>query len=114
MSDWLTGSYGPDAGGTGAGIVAMRSGADGTLEVVGTVDATPSPSALLAHGDHLYAVIEGAGEGFVQSWRRTGTALQLDGRASSGGELPCNLVVYEHRLIAANYGDGHPRHHRAG
>ncbi len=104
--DWLTGSYGADAGGTGAGIVAMRSTGDGTLEVVGTADATPSPSALLAHGDHLYAVIEGPGEGFVQSWRRTGTTLELDGRASSGGELPCNLVVYEGRLIVANYGTG--------
>jgi 6-phosphogluconolactonase (cycloisomerase 2 family) len=106
MAEWLVGSYGPDSGGTGAGIVAMRSRADGTLEVVSTVDDTPSPSALFAHGDHLYAVLEGPGKGAVQSWRRTGTALEPDGRASSGGELPCNLVVYEGRLIAANYGDG--------
>jgi 6-phosphogluconolactonase len=106
MTHWLTGSYGADMSGSGAGIVAMRSRHDGTLEVVGTVDATPSPSALLAHGDHLYAVIEGPGEGSVQSWRRSGTALELDGRASSGGSLPCNLVVFAGRLIATNYDDG--------
>ena len=106
MTDWLTGSYGPDMGGSGAGIVAMRSRADGTLEVADTLDGTPSPSALLAHGDHVYTVIEGPAEGYVQSWRRTGTALELDGRAPSGGSLPCNLVVYEGRLIATNYGDG--------
>ena len=106
MSEWLAGSYGLDMSGLGDGIVALRSRIDGVLEVVGVVDATPSPSALLAHGDHVYAVIEGPGEGFVQSWRRTGTALELDGRASSGGSMPCNLAIFEGRLVATNYGDG--------
>ncbi len=106
MTDWLAGSYGLDMSGLGDGIVALRSRIDGVLEVVGVVDATPSPSALLSYGDHLYAVIEGPGEGFVQSWRRSGTALELDGRASSGGSMPCNLAIFEGRLVAANYGDG--------
>ena len=106
MTDWLTGSYGPEMSGTGAGIVAMRSTANGALEVVSTVDATASPSALLAHCDHLYAVIESATEGFVQSWRRTGTTLELDGRAPSGGQYACSLAVFEGRLIVTNYGNG--------
>ena len=106
MAEWLVGSYGPDMGGTGAGIVAMRSTADGTLEVVGTVDATPSPTALLAHGDHLYAAIESETDGFVQSWRRSGTTLELDGRAPTAGTSACNLAVFEGRLIVTNYGNG--------
>ena len=106
MTDWLVGSYGANMGGTGAGIVAMRSSADGTLEVVSTVDATPSPALLLTHGDHLYAVLESPVDGYVLSWRRDGTRLELDGRVTSGGSSACALVVYEGRLIVTNYGDG--------
>ena len=106
MTDWLTGSYGADMGGTGAGIVAMRSRDDGTLEVVGTVDATSSPAALLAHGDHIYAVIESPTEGFVQSWRRVGGRLELDGRVTTGGTSACHLTMFQGRLIVTNYGDG--------
>src|SRR4051812_19306243 len=94
MTDWLTGSYGAGMGGTGTGIVAMRSTADGTLEVVGTVDGTASAALLLAHGDHLYAVIESETEGFVQSWRRVDDRLELDGRAPTGGTSACHVVVY--------------------
>jgi 6-phosphogluconolactonase len=106
MTDWLTGSYGADMGGSGAGIVAMRSRDDGTLEVVGTVDATSSPAALLAHGDHIYAVIESTTEGWVQSWRRVDGGLELDGRVTTGGTSACHLTMFQGRLIVTNYGDG--------
>jgi 6-phosphogluconolactonase (cycloisomerase 2 family) len=106
MTDWLTGSYGADMGGSGAGIVAMRSTADGTLEAVGAMDATPSATWLLAHGDHLYAVIESETEGFVQSWRRVGGRLELDGRVTTGGTSACHLTMFHGRLIVTNYGDG--------
>lgn len=106
MTDWLTGSYTPEMGGTGAGIVAMRSSTDGTLEVVSTVDATDSPSALLAHGDHIYAVIESETDGFVQSWRRVEGRLELDGRVTTGGTSACHLTMFQGRLIVTNYGDG--------
>ena len=84
----------------------MRSTDDGVSRWSALDAALESPSALLAHGDHLYAVIEGPGEGFVQSWRRTGTVLELDGVAPAGGTFACDLAVFEGRLIVTNYGNG--------
>ena len=106
MTTWLLGSYGADMEGSGPGIAVARSRDDGTLEIVGVADPTPDPAFLVQHGDHVYAAIEGPDEGFVQSWRREGETLTLDGRASSGGQYPCSLAIAGDMLVVANYGEG--------
>lgn len=106
MTTWLIGSYGADMDGSGPGISVAESTDDGTLRITGVADPTPNPSFLYAHGDHVYATLEGPAEGFVQSWRRGGSTLVLDGRADSGGQYPCNVTVSGDRLVVANYGGG--------
>lgn len=132
MSLWLAGGYGPDMDGNGTGICVLRSREDGTLENLGVAVEAESPSYLVARGDHVYAVAEGAGR--VHSYRRDGArivedgsglfgqgsglagdasgpakdgfALVEDGSASSGGVWPCHLSLLDSALVVANYNDG--------
>ena len=80
MGDWLIGGFGPDAGGTAAGISLARPRADGVLEVVGLAAALESPTWLAVSGDHVYATLEVAGQ--VASLRRTDDGLEVDGVAT--------------------------------
>jgi 6-phosphogluconolactonase len=104
VRDWLVGGYGPDSGGTAAGISLARPRSDGVLEVVGLAVALESPSWITVHGDHVYTALEAAGQ--VASLRRTEDGLELDGVAPAGGSFTCALAVSAGRLVAANYGDG--------
>ncbi len=104
MGDWLIGGFGPDAGGTAAGISLARPGADGVLEVVGLAAALESPTWLAVSGDHVYATLEMSGQ--VASLRRTVDGLDVDGIAPAGGSLTSALAVAQDRVVAANYGDG--------
>lgn len=103
--NWWVGGYGPDMEGTSPGILAMRTTDAGALELVGTAVETASPSYLLRHGEHVYAVAEGAGT--VSSFRRTGEhSLAGDGSAPSGGRWPCSLDAFGEGIAVANYFDG--------
>jgi len=103
LSDrWLIGSYGPDMGGTGAGIYSARTTDDGALDGVELVVEAASPSYLVRRGDHVYAALEGAGR--VESYLE-GT-FRRDGGAESGGRWPCHLEIVGDRIVAANYFTG--------
>lgn len=105
MSTWWVGGYGPDMKGTLPGILALETQDDGTLALVGTAVETPSPSYLVRHGDHVYAVAEGAGT--VESFRRTGQhTLERDGSVPTGGAWPCSLDFSAGGIAVANYFDG--------
>jgi 6-phosphogluconolactonase (cycloisomerase 2 family) len=101
---WWVGGYGPDMNGTGGGIYSARTTSSGALELVGLVVECESPSFLVGRGDHVYAALEGAGR--VESFRRSGNALERDGGAESGGTWPCHLAFAGDALVAANYFTG--------
>ncbi len=102
---WLVGAYGSDMKGTAEGIVALSSATGGALKVLGLAARAMSPSFLVAHADHVYAVAEGAGG--IESFRRgAGFALEADGSAESGGTWPCHISVSDHVLLTSNYFSG--------
>jgi len=103
MARWLVGAYGPDMDGTAPGVTVLRDRADGSLERDDAlVAALASPSFLAVDGDTVYAALEGSQE-VVALDRAT---LAVTERASSGGQWPCHVGVYDGTVVAANYGDG--------
>ena len=112
MTDFLIGGYGPDMGGTGAGIAWGRSHDDGRFEYGGLVVAAESPSWLVAHDDRIYAALEGTGELAKFTW--DGGGLVEGWRVPSGGQYPCHLAYADGAVIAACYGDGVVAVHRPG
>lgn len=98
---WLVGAYTADMDGSAAGILALRSRSDGSLEVDRLVADATSPSYLAASDEALYAVSEGTGE--LVAFSRSFEPL---GRASAGGEAPCHIGLYGSTVIVSNYVSG--------
>lgn len=105
------GCYTAESGGWGTGIVAARrEPLTGTLEPLGTVAVTPSPSFLARHPrlPVLYAVNE-LPTGTVNAWTvgPDGRLTELGG-AETGGDSPCHVAVTPdgRYLLTANYGSG--------
>lgn len=110
------GCYTPEMGGQGEGITAVRRDPEtGTLESLGVVARTPSPSFLAWHPalPVLYAVNE-LPEGQVSAWAVDGIALTPLGTASTGGAHPCHLAVTPDggHLVSVNYTSGSVAVHR--
>lgn len=104
-----TGSYTADAGGSGAGIEALRAGTDGTLRWLGVATAADSPSFLAVHPtlDVVYAVGEAART--VRAYRRSGEfGLAPAGREWPAGDAACHVAVDPQGrfLVVACWGDG--------
>ncbi len=105
------GCYTGESGGRGDGIVAaQRDPRTGSLELLGTVAVTPSPSFLAWHPTLpvLYAANE-LDEGTVSGWRvLPDGGLRPLGTRSTGGGHPCHLVVVPggRYLCTANYAGG--------
>lgn len=104
---WL-GSYTEDAGGSGAGISALRQEDRGTLHPLAS-SALDSPSFLAAHPTLpvIYAALEFSGT--VEALVRRGEfGLVPLGRPLEAGEAVCHLTVTPDgsALIASCYGDG--------
>ena len=92
MGRWLVGAYGPDMDGTAPGVTVLRDRADGSLERDDAlVAALASPSFLAVDGDTVYAALEGSQE--VVALDRV--TLAEIGRASSGGQWPCHIGVFD-------------------
>lgn len=105
------GCYTGENGGRGDGIAAARRDrATGSLDVIGTVARTASPSFLAWHPTLpvLYAVNE-IEDGSVNAWavEHDSTLRPLGGRPT-GGASPCHLAVMPGggHLVTANYGSG--------
>jgi 6-phosphogluconolactonase len=90
--------------GTGRGMLWGRSHADGRFEVGDLVAELPSPSWLVAHGDHVTAALEGTGELATLAW--DGDRLVEKRRVPSGGAAPCHLAYDAGAVIVACYADG--------
>lgn len=104
---WL-GSYTGDAGGTGAGVSALRQEDRGTLHPLAS-SALDSPSFLAAHPTLpvIYAALEHSGT--VEALARRGEfGLVPLGRPIEAGDSVCHLTVTPDgsALIASCYGDG--------
>ncbi len=100
---WV-GGYGPDMEGSGSGIGRLRPRPDGSLEYLGAVIETPSPSYLVERAGHVYSTDEGRGT--VSSFVRTGESLICDGTVDSSGQWPCQLGFLDDALVVANYNTG--------
>jgi len=112
MTRFWVGGYGPDGGGSAAGI-GLLAGDEGreptTLAYRGAVAAAPSPSWLAAHPrlDVVYAALEGTGR--VAAFARSGdAALAPLGVPIEAGQGVCHLAVAPDggSLVASCYGDG--------
>lgn len=112
MTQFWTGGYGADMGGSATGI-GLLSGDEGreptTLAYRGAVAPAASPSWLAQHPslDVVYASLEGSGA--VQAFARTGeSALSPLGGPVEAGAAVCHLAVAPSGdyLIASCYGDG--------
>jgi 6-phosphogluconolactonase len=99
---WV-GGYTPEMDGVGRGIAAIRR-TGSTLEYMGVVAETESPSFLTRAGDVLYAAGESGPS--VSAFRITGTSLEPLGIQAAAGTNPCSLTVVDTLLIEACYGDG--------
>ncbi|GHD45040.1 lactonase family protein [Mycetocola manganoxydans] len=104
---WL-GSYTEDAGGSGAGITALRQEERGTLHPLSS-SALDSPSFVATHPTLpvVYAALEPSGT--VEALARRGEfGLVPLGRPIEAGESVCQLTVAPDgsALIASCYGDG--------
>lgn len=105
MSEWFAGGYTADMGGDAVGISVLSSRADGSLENLGVVASTESPSYLLVTESTVFAAGEGAGS--VSAFSRTGpTSLAETTVVSAGGAAPCHLALYGDSLVVACYLDG--------
>ncbi|MFD3613666.1 lactonase family protein [Streptomyces sp. NPDC058676] len=108
----LTGSYTPDTGGDGAGLVALRfDPAAGALTVDAGIGPVPVTGAsfLTAHPslDVVYSTNETESGAVSAFARRGGDALTpLGGPVPSGGANPCHLTVHPGGgwLLTAHYG----------
>ena len=105
---WLTGCYTADGDGTGAGIGRLASRDDRSVEWLGDVATTPSPSFLARHPTLpvVYAVAEF--EGVVRAFSDDGQRLEQLGDAIAVGEVPCHVAVDPRGRFAvvSCYGDG--------
>ncbi len=108
---WI-GSYPPAGIGTpsghGEGIYRVRLDLrTGELSEPRRWVETPAPSFVVPGpgGTVLYATDEDEA-GRVAAFRVHDDGLEPLGTASSGGSYPCHLVLDDHRLAVANYGDG--------
>jgi 6-phosphogluconolactonase len=104
---WL-GSYTEDAGGSGAGVTALRQEDRGTLHPLSS-SALDSPSFLAPHPTLpvVYAALEHSG--MVEALARRGEfGLVPIGKPIEAGEAVCQLAVTPDgsALIASCYGDG--------
>lgn len=104
-----TGTYTPDGGGRAEGIGALAEHPDGTLEWLGTVAKTDSPSFVAVHPalPVVYAVAEQ--RKMVRAFRRTGDfGLEPFGGPNPSGEATCHVAVDpQGRFLAATcWGDG--------
>ncbi|CAH0263711.1 MULTISPECIES: lactonase family protein [unclassified Arthrobacter] len=104
-----TGSYTADSGGSGAGIGAVATAADGTLHWLGVAAAADSPSFLAVHPslEVVYAVAEQART--VRAYRRDGAfGLEPAGPAWPAGEAACHVAVEPSGrfLVVCCWGDG--------
>jgi 6-phosphogluconolactonase len=105
---WV-GGYTPEMNGVGGGIAALRR-TGSTVEYLGVVAETLSPSFLTRSGDVLYAAGESGPS--VSAFRITGDGLTPLGTAPSAGTAPCSLRVIDSLLVEACYGDGAVGVHR--
>jgi 6-phosphogluconolactonase len=105
---WV-GGYTPEMDGTGRGIAALRR-TGSTVEYLGVLAETSSPSFLARSGDVLYAA--GESDPSVSAFRITPTGLQWMGTQRSAGTFPCSLSIIDSFLIEACYGDGTVGVHR--
>ena len=104
-----TGSYTADSGGSGAGIGAVATAADGTLHWLGVAAAADSPSFLAVHPslEVVYAVAEQART--VRAYRRDGAfGLEPAGPAWPAGDAACHVAVEPSGrfLVVCCWGDG--------
>lgn len=104
-----TGCYTADGGGSGAGIGAVRAGADGTLSWLGLAAAADSPSFLAVHPTRnvVYAVGETART--VRAYLGSGDfGLTPAGPAWPAGEAACHVAVDPRGrfLVVTCWGDG--------
>ncbi|SDL44331.1 beta-propeller fold lactonase family protein [Arthrobacter sp. ok362] len=104
-----TGSYTADSGGSGAGIGAVSSAADGTLHWLGVAAVADSPSFLAVHPSLpvVYAVAEQART--VRAYRRAGAfGLEPAGPAWPAGDAACHVAVEPSGrfLAVCCWGDG--------
>jgi 6-phosphogluconolactonase (cycloisomerase 2 family) len=103
MTALLVGGYGPDMGGTAAGIATAASAPDGL--VLGDGPECASPSWLAVRGERMVAALEG--EGTLAWFRRDGEAWRADGVTALGGSYPCHAAFLDDDTVAvACYGDG--------
>jgi len=103
MTALLVGGYGPDMGGTAAGIATATSASDGL--VLGDGPECASPSWLAVRGERMVAALEG--EGALAWFRREGEAWRADGVTALGGSYPCHAAFLDDDTVAvACYGDG--------
>ena len=100
---WV-GGYTPEMeGDQGKGIAALRR-TGSTVEYLGVVAETLSPSFLTRSGDVLYSV--GESNPSVSAFRITGETLVPLATEPAAGTSPCSLRVIDSLLIEACYGDG--------
>jgi 6-phosphogluconolactonase (cycloisomerase 2 family) len=103
MTALLVGGYGPDMGGTAAGIATAASASDRL--VLGDGPECASPSWLAVRGERMVAALEG--EGALAWFRREGEAWRADGVTALGGSYPCHAAFLDDDTVAvACYGDG--------
>jgi 6-phosphogluconolactonase (cycloisomerase 2 family) len=103
MTALLVGGYGPDMGGTAAGIATAASAPHGL--VLGDGPECASPSWLAVRGERMVAALEG--EGALAWFRREGEAWRADGVTALGGSYPCHAAFLDDDTVAvACYGDG--------
>jgi 6-phosphogluconolactonase len=103
MTALLVGGYGPDMGGTAAGIATAASASDRL--VLGDGPECASPSWLAVRGERMVAVLEG--EGALAWFRREGEAWRADGVTALGGSYPCHAAFLDDdTVVVACYGDG--------
>ncbi len=88
---YLVGGYGPDRGGSAAGIGMGAVDADGRMRVAGPLAEALSPSWLTVAGDRVYALLEETAE--IASFRLVGDRLDLLSRHPTAGGAPCHAAV---------------------
>jgi 6-phosphogluconolactonase (cycloisomerase 2 family) len=89
--------------GSAAGITALRSRADGSLEPDPSFRVELQSPAFLAQADGvLYALLEGTRQIAAVSIADQ-TVLAT---ADTGGQWPCHVGIYGETLVVANYHDG--------
>lgn len=102
MTALLVGGYGPDMGGTAAGIATAASAPRGL--VLGDGPECASPSWLAVRGERMVATLEG--EGALAWFRREGEVWRADGVTALGGSYPCHAAFLDDDTVAvACYGD---------